>query len=134
MRTSDFDYDLPSDLIAQTPVDPRDSSRLMVLHRGTGTKEHRQFTDVLEYLRPGDLMVFNQSRVIPARLFGTRDDNGGRVELLLLRREADGVWEALARPGRRLRPGATVTITPPDVGNSLSLSPPPEGEGVGVNR
>ena len=126
MRTSDFDYELPPDLIAQTPIEPRDSSRLMVLHRGSGTSEHRRFTDILEYLRPGDLMVFNQSRVIPARLFGTRDDNGGKVELLLLRREADGVWVALARPGRRLRPGATVTIVPPDV--ELPL---PQGEGWG---
>ena len=113
MRTSDFDYPLPPDLIAQEPVEPRDSSRLMVLNRATGNTEHRSFTDVLEYLRPGDLMVFNQSRVIPARLFGTRDDNGGRVEFLLLRREAEDAWEALARPGRRLRPGVTVTITPP---------------------
>ena len=114
MRTSDFDYHLPSELIAQSPVEPRDSSRLMVLDRASGGLEHRRFTGLLDYLRPGDLMVFNQSRVIPARLFGVRDDNGGRVELLLLRREADGVWEAMARPGRRLRPGATVTITPPE--------------------
>ncbi len=113
MLTSDFDYHLPPELIAQTPVEPRDSSRLMVLDRATGNTQHRHFTDVLEYLRPGDLMVFNQSRVIPARLHGTRDDNGGRVEFLLLRREGECVWEALARPGRRLRPGATVTITPP---------------------
>ena len=126
MRTSDFDYDLPPELIAQAPAEPRDSSRLMVLDRTTGGTEHRRFTGILDYLRPGDLMVFNRSRVIPARLFGARDDNGGQVELLLLRREADGVWEALARPGRRLRPGATVTITPPD----LEL-PPPEGEGWG---
>ena len=114
MRTSDFDYHLPPELIAQSPVEPRDSSRLMVLDRATGGIEHCRFTGLLDYLRPGDLMVFNQSRVIPARLFGVRDDNGGRVELLLLRREADGVWEAMARPGRRLRPGATVTITPPE--------------------
>lgn len=126
MRTSDFDYELPTDLIAQTPVEPRDSSRLMVLHRDTGNTEHREFTDILEYLRPSDLMVFNQSRVIPARLFGTRDDNGGKVELLLLRREADGVWEALARPGRRLRPSATVTITPPGEERHL-----PQREGGG---
>ena len=126
MRTSDFDYELPPDLIAQTPVEPRDSSRLMVLHRDDGSTEHRRFTDILEYLRPGDLMVFNQSRVIPARLFGVRDDNGGKVELLLLRREADGVWEALARPGRRLRPGATVTIIPPD---NEQPRPSPVGEG-----
>lgn len=114
VRTSDFDYHLPPELIAQTPAEPRDSSRLLVLRRATGQREHRRFTDILEYLRPGDLMVFNQSRVIPARLYGRRDDNGGRVELLLLRREAAGVWAALARPGRRLRPGDTVTITPPD--------------------
>lgn len=126
MRTSDFDYELPPELIAQTPAEPRDSSRLMVLRRDSGTTEHRRFTDILDYLRPGDLMVFNQSRVIPARLFGVRDDNGGKVELLLLRREADGVWEALARPGRRLRPGATVTITPPD---REQPRPHPAGEG-----
>ncbi len=128
MRTSDFDYPLPPELIAQTPAEPRDSSRLLVLDRATGSTRHRRFTDILEYLRPGDLMVFNQSRVIPARLFGVRDDNGGRVEFLLLRREAEGVWEALARPGRRLRPGATVTITPPD---GERLLPLPQGEGRG---
>ena len=128
MRTSDFDYPLPPELIAQTPAEPRDSSRLLVLDRATGGTQHRRFTDILEHLRPGDLMVFNQSRVIPARLFGVRDDNGGRVEFLLLRREAEGVWEALARPGRRLRLGVTVTITPP----SEELSPPhPQGEGWG---
>ncbi len=113
MRTSEFNYPLPPELIAQTPAQPRDSSRLLALHRATGKTEHRRFTGILEYLRPGDLMVFNQSRVIPARLFGVRGDNGGRVEFLLLRREAGGVWEALARPGRRLRPGTTVTVTPP---------------------
>ena len=114
MRTSDFDYTLPPELIAQTPVEPRDSSRLLVLDRATGNTEHRSFTDIVEFLRPGDLMIFNQSRVIPARLFGTRDDNGGRVEFLLLRREGEGVWEALARPGRRLRPGSRVTVIPPE--------------------
>ena len=129
MRTSDFDYPLPPELIAQTPAEPRDSSRLLVLDRATGGTEHRRFTDILEYLRPGDLMVFNQSRVIPARLFGVRDDNGGRVEFLLLRREGEGVWEALARPGRRLRPGATVTVTPPGR-ERPHPNPPPEGEGI----
>ncbi len=113
MRTSDFDYPLPPELIAQTPVEPRDASRLLVLNRADGQREHRRFTGILDYLRPGDLMVFNQSRVIPARLYGVRDDNGGRVELLLLRREAAGVWKALARPARRLRPGVTVTVVPP---------------------
>ena len=129
MRTSDFDYPLPPELIAQTPVEPRDSSRLLVLDRAAGNTEHRRFTDILDYLRPGDLMVFNQSRVIPARLFGKRDDNGGRVELLLLRREAEGVWEALARPGRRLRPGATITVVPPD-GGRPHPNHPPGGEGI----
>ena len=138
MRTSDFEYTLPPELIAQTPVEPRDSSRLLALNRATGRLEHRRFTDILDYLRPGDLMVFNQSRVIPARLLGTRDDSGGRVELLLLRREAapanegeqntNTVWEALARPGRRLHPGTTVTIIPPG-GAPGSV---PAGEGLSV--
>jgi S-adenosylmethionine:tRNA ribosyltransferase-isomerase len=110
MRTSDFDYHLPTELIAQTPIEPRDSSRLLVLHRDTGELEHRRFTDLLEYLRPGDVMVFNQSRVIPARLYGHRADTGSRVEFLLLRRNADGTWQAMARPGRRLRPGVVVEI------------------------
>jgi S-adenosylmethionine:tRNA ribosyltransferase-isomerase len=110
MRTSDFDYHLPSELIAQTPIEPRDSSRLMVMHRDTGALEHRQFTDLLEYLHPGDVMVFNQSRVIPARLFGRRADTGSKVEFLLLRRYADGTWQAMARPGRRLRAGVVVEI------------------------
>ena len=110
LRTSDFYYHLPSELIAQTPIEPRDSSRLMVMHRDTGALEHRQFTDLLEYLRPGDVMVFNQSRVIPARLYGHRADTGSKVEFLLLRRFADGTWQAMARPGRRLRPGVVVEV------------------------
>jgi len=110
MRTSDFDYHLPPELIAQKPIEPRDSSRLMVLHRDTGALEHRHFPDLLEYLRPGDVMVFNQSRVIPARLYGHRADTGSKAEFLLLRRNADGTWQAMARPGRRLRPGVVVDI------------------------
>ncbi len=110
MRTSDFDYDLPSELIAQSPVEPRDSSRLLVMHRDTGALEHRHFPDLLEYLLPGDVMVFNQSRVIPARLFGQRVDTGSKVEFLLLRRNADATWQAIARPGRRLRAGVVVEI------------------------
>ena len=112
MRTSDFDYSLPPELIAQTPVEPRDSSRLLVLHRATGQMEHRRFADLVEYLRPGDVMVFNQSRVIPARLQGRRKDTGGLVEFLLLRREAPGIWLALGKPGRRLRPGACIVLEP----------------------
>lgn len=94
MRTSDFDYDLPPEYIAQTPAEPRDSSRLMVLHRATGQIEHAIFRDIGRYLCPGDLLVLNQTRVIPARLFA-RKPTGGRVELLLLRKRNDLTWEAL---------------------------------------
>ena len=113
MRTSDFDYHLPPELIAQTPLEQRDSSRLLVLNRATGQIEHRHFLDVLEYFRPGDVMVFNESRVIPARLHGRRKDTGGQVELLLLRREGPGIWQALGRPGRSLRAGVTVVLDDP---------------------
>ena len=108
MLTSDFDYHLPPELIAQTPLEPRDSSRLLVLDRATGQVEHRGFKQLLEYLRPGDVMVFNQSRVIPARIYGRREDTGGKVELLLLKREGPETWQALGKPGRRLRPGTVV--------------------------
>ena len=114
MRTGDFDYHLPPELIAQTPIEPRDSSRLMVMNRATGALEHRRFTDISEYLVPGDVMVFNQSRVIPARLYGRRADTGSKVEFLLLRRNADGTWQAMARPGRRLRAGVVVDIEETD--------------------
>ena len=110
MRTSDFDYHLPPELIAQTPLAQRDASRLLVLDRDSGQTQHRNFRDLLEYLRPGDVMVFNQSRVIQARVRGRRADTGGRVEFLLLREESPGVWQALARPGRRLRPGSRVAL------------------------
>ena len=110
MRTDDFDYHLPQELIAQSPVEPRDSSRLMALNRESGQIEHRRFPDLLQYLHPGDVMVFNQSRVIPARLYGHRVDTGSRAEFLLLRRNADGTWEAMAKPGRRLRQGVVVQI------------------------
>ena len=114
MRTSDFDYYLPPDLIAQTPLEPRDTSKLLVLHRATGNIEHREFVDIAKYVRPGDVMVFNQSRVIPARIQGRREDTGGKVELLLLRRDGPGTWQALGRPGRRLRPGLKIVLEPGD--------------------
>ena len=114
MRTKDFDYDLPAELIAQTPIEPRDSSRLLVMDRKTGALEHNRFTDILGYLRPSDVMVFNQSRVIPARLYGHRAATGSKVEFLLIRRNADGTWLAMARPGRRLRPGVVVEIEETD--------------------
>ena len=105
-----YGYDLPPELIAQTPIEPRDSSRLMVVHRGERRFEHRVFTDLLEYLRPGDVMVFNDSRVFPARMYGVRADTGARIELLLLRRQSPGVWHTLARPGRRMTPGTAFEL------------------------
>lgn len=113
MRTSDFDYHLPPELIAQTPVEPRDSSRLLILRRDTGALEHRQFSDIGQHLPPGCVLVMNRSRVLPARLYGRRQDTGGRVELLLLRRERPGIWQALGQPGRRLRPGVKLWLTAP---------------------
>src|ERR1700681_4102458 len=111
MKISDFDYDLPQELIAQTPVEPRDASRLLVLNRATGAIEHRHFRNIGAYLRPGDLLIANQSRVIPARLLGHRAETGGAVEILLLaERSALGpdYWETLVRPGRRLHEGARI--------------------------
>lgn len=111
MDISDFSYELPPDLIAQIPIEPRDSSRLLVLHRADGRIEHRYFRDIGDYLRSGDLLVANQSRVLPARLLGVKEDTGGRAELLLLAIRSDlglDYWEALVRPGRRLRGGQRV--------------------------
>ena len=110
MRTSDFDYALPPERIAQTPVEPRDHSRLMRLDRATGDITHHHFYDLPSLLRPGDLLVFNDSRVIPARLYGRRAGTGGQVELLLLRRERPNYWQCLGRPGRRLRPGESIAF------------------------
>lgn len=108
MKTSDFDYHLPESSIAQTPVEPRDSSRLLVLHRDSGDLEHRLFRDVADYLNPGDLLVLNQTRVIPARIFACKE-TGGRVELLLLRRRDPLTWEALVG-GKGLRVGKQVQV------------------------
>ena len=113
MRTDDFDYHLPADLIAQTPVEPRDASRLLIFDRLSGQVSHRMFVDLLDYLKPGDVVVFNQSRVIQARIRGRRADSGGKVEFLLLNEQEPGLWRALAQPGRRLRPGARVVLDPP---------------------
>jgi S-adenosylmethionine:tRNA ribosyltransferase-isomerase len=108
MKTSDFDYILPESSIAQTPAAPRDSSRLLVLHRDTGQLEHRIFRDIGDYLRPGDLLVLNQTRVIPARIFA-RKETGGRVEILLLRRRDEVTWEALVG-GKGLRVGKRIKV------------------------
>lgn len=108
MNIADFTYDLPPDLIAQTPIEPRDNSRLLVLHRSDGRIEHRHFRDIGEYLHEGDLLVANQSRVLPARLLGVKESSGGRAEILLLAIRNDlgaDIWEALVRPGRRLQAG-----------------------------
>ena len=109
MKTSDFDYQLPHELIAQTPLEPRDHSRLMVVHRDDGSIEHRQFFEITEFLRPGDVMVLNDSRVIPARLMGQRQ-SGGKTEVLLLRRLEAGLWEALVRPSKRIRSGEKIEL------------------------
>ncbi len=111
MKTTDFDYFLPPELIAQVPIETRSESRLLVLHRDSGKLEHRQFTDILEYLTPDDVLVFNNSRVIPARLKGKRADTGGKVELLLLRRLGDGLWQSMVKPGRRVRNGTVLELT-----------------------
>ena len=103
MRTSDFDYDLPEELIAQTPLEPRDHSKLMLVDRDVGALSHDRFFNLPKYLRQGDVLVFNDSRVISARLFGSRDDTGNKIELLLLSRLREGVWRSLVRPGRRMR-------------------------------
>lgn len=109
MKTSDFDYDLPKELIAQTPLEQRDASRLMRLDRATGAVEHSVFHDLPEFLRPGDCLVMNDSRVLPARLLGSRS-TGGAVELLLLRDLGEGKWECLSRPGRKTLPGTQLSF------------------------
>jgi len=105
MKTSDFNYDLPEELIAQTPAEPRDHSRLLVYHRRNGQIEHKHFYDIVDYLHLGDALVINETKVIPARLLGVKEGTGIPVEVLLLRRRDATDWEALVRPGRRLRPG-----------------------------
>jgi len=131
MLLSDFDYTLPERLIAQFPAARRDASRLMVLHRSHGTIEHRVFGDLPEYLCPDDCLVLNDTRVIPARLIGTREGSGGKMELLLLQRHPDSdgscVWDALARPGRKARPGTRIVFRAhrgdPVVGTILAARP-----------
>lgn len=110
MRTSDFYYDLPNELIAQTPVEPRDFSRLMVLDRTTGEISHKHFYDIVDCLREGDLLVINNSRVIPARLYGNRIDTNANVELLLLEQKENSCWEALVKPGKKAREGAVISF------------------------
>lgn len=106
MKTSDFYYDLPEELIAQTPVEPRDSSRLLVLDRETGEMSHEHFYNILEHLREGDCLILNDSRVLPARIFGLKNGTGARVEFLLLRCISGNRWETLTKPGKKAKPGS----------------------------
>ena len=110
MRIEDFDYVLPEELIAQTPLAERDKCRLMVLDRAKGTVEHRHFYDILNYVNPGDCLVLNDSRVIPARLYGTKEGTGAHIELLLIKRIEGDKWECMVRPGKRLHEGNTVIL------------------------
>ena len=106
MKTSDFYYDLPKELIAQTPVEPRDSSRLLVLDRETGEISHEHFYNIIDHLGEGDLLVANDSRVLPARIYGVKDETGARVEFLLLRQISGNRWETLCKPGKKAKVGA----------------------------
>ena len=111
MKTSDFDYHLPTELIAQTPMEPRDRSRLMVLRRSDGSIEHRCFFEIEEFLHRGDVLVCNDSRVLPARLIGHKEGTSGKVEVLLLRRLGPGLWQTLVKPGRRVRLGTRLEFS-----------------------
>ena len=106
MKTSDFYYDLPKELIAQTPLEPRDSSRLLVLDREKQTLEHKHFYDIIDYLNEGDLLVANDSRVLPARIYGIKDETGAKVEFLLLKQVANNRWETLCKPGKKAKVGS----------------------------
>ena len=110
MKVADFNYDLPKELIAQVPIKDRDTSRLMVLDRNSKTIEHKIFKDILDYLQPGDCLVRNNTKVIPARLYGVKDETGVNVEFLLLKRIEGDLWEVMVRPGRRLKAGTKVTF------------------------
>ena len=128
MKTSDFDFYLPEELIAQTPLERRDSSRLLTLDKCTGEIAHRHFYELPQLLRPGDCLVLNNSRVLPARLIGHRLPGGGACEVLLLTDKGDGLWECLVRPGRKLKPGAQVSF------GEGRLTATVEAEASGGNR
>ena len=110
MKTSDFYYDLPKELIAQDPLEDRSSSRLLHLSMEDGSFEHRHFTDILDYLKEGDCLVINDTRVIPARLYGHKEETGALIEILLLKRKENDIWECLVKPGKKARPGAKITF------------------------
>ena len=108
LKKSDFFYNLPDELIAQTPAEPRDSSRLLVLHKESGEREHRVFSDIIDYLKDGDVLVINDSKVIPARLYGIKEESGIEIEVVLLRSRGLDIWETLVRPGRRCKAGTKI--------------------------
>ena len=110
MRTSDFYYELPQELIAQDPLEDRSSSRLMHLSMADGSIEHRHFRDILDYLNEGDTLVINDTKVIPARLYGHKEETGAVIEILLLKRRENDIWECLVKPGKKARPGAKITF------------------------
>ena len=110
MNVKDFYFDLPQELIAQDPLEDRSSSRLLVLDKNTGEMEHRHFRDITEYLRPGDCLVINNTKVIPARLFGVKEDTQAQIEVLLLKRRENDIWETLVKPGKKCRPGTVIVF------------------------
>ena len=110
MKTSDFYYDLPEELIAQDPLEDRSSSRLLVLDKKTGKTEHHVFREITNYLNPGDCLVLNDTKVIPARLIGVKEETGAKIEVLLLKRGADDVWETLVKPGKKAKPGTKISF------------------------
>ena len=110
LNTKSYFYDLPEELIAQYPAEPRDSSRLLVYHKDDGNIEHKIFKDIIDYLHAGDILVVNNTRVLPARLFGKKD-TGAKIEILLLKRLDLNTWETLAKPGKRLKNGSIITFS-----------------------
>ena len=110
MKTSDFYFDLPQELIAQDPLEERSASRMLILDKNTGATRHENFKNIINYLKPGDCLVLNNTKVLPARLLGVKEDTGAAVEVLLLRRRSGDVWETLVKPGKKLRPGAKVSF------------------------
>ena len=110
LKKSDFYFDLPQELIAQDPLEDRSASRLLVLNRQTGAVEHHHFKEITNYLRPDDCLVLNNTKVIPARLLGVKEDTGAAIEVLLLKRRDSDVWETLVKPGKKARPGAKIVF------------------------
>lgn len=111
MHINDFDYELPKELIAQTPAEKRDSSRLLVVHRNSGETEHKHFYDIIDYLEPSDCLVLNNSKVLPARLFGVKEGTGAKIEFLLIKRIEGDTWETMVKPGKRLKVGDSVSFS-----------------------